>query len=139
MSALALVSGTLFKSAEQRTSKSGRAFVTATIKAKAGESVEWWRFTAFSESAQAELLWLSDGDARSVQGPFKAELYTKDGEPRISLGVTVERILPLRQESKPRQPKAVTPPDNRPRDERLRGSWQSPHDGPNDSLDDLPF
>jgi single-stranded DNA-binding protein len=95
-----LVTGALFRAPEQRTSKAGKPFVTATIRAKDGEESKWWRVTAFSESAQAEIMRLVDGDAVSIQGSFKAELYTPDG---------ADRVLALSQAPKERKPK--TPGD----------------------------
>ena len=42
MSAHALVTGTLYRDLVMRTSKTGKPFVTATIRAS-GEAVQWWR------------------------------------------------------------------------------------------------
>jgi single-stranded DNA-binding protein len=125
----ALVTGTLYRSPEQRTGKTGRPFVTATIKAKDGESFQWWRVTAFSESAQAELLRLDEGDHVSVQGNFKAELY----ETRLSLSIIADQVLAVRQPPKERaRPKErEAPPDDR----RCAGTWP-PEGGPSD---DIPF
>jgi hypothetical protein len=67
----------LFRVPESRTSKSGKQFVTATLKVSDGDETQWWGVLAFSESVQAELMRLTDGDAISVQGAFKAELYDK--------------------------------------------------------------
>jgi len=58
---------------------------------------------AFSDTAQSELLRLDDGDAVSVQGGLRAEAYSKDGEPRVSLMVLANAVLPLRRAKKPRQ------------------------------------
>ena len=56
-----------------------------------GEASQWWRVTAFSEGVQTELMRLADGDAVSVQGSFKAELYQPDGgEPKVSLSIIAE-------------------------------------------------
>jgi len=51
----------LFREPVQRTSKAGKAFVTATIHAKDGDASQWWKVVAFSETAQAELMRLTDG------------------------------------------------------------------------------
>ncbi len=67
MTSHVLVTGTLFRPPEQRTSKAGKEFVSATLKVKDGDAVQWWRVTAFSGTTQAELLRLGDGDALSVQ------------------------------------------------------------------------
>jgi hypothetical protein len=58
---------------------------------------------AFSESIQAELMRLADGDAISVQGALKAELYDKDGEKRFSLSIIADYVLALLQLSKARK------------------------------------
>jgi hypothetical protein len=55
---------------------------------------------AFPESIQAELLRLQDGDAISVQGALKVELYDKDGEKRLSLSVVAAHVVALRQPRK---------------------------------------
>jgi single-stranded DNA-binding protein len=108
MTVYALVSGSLFRAPEQRTSKAGKPFVTATLKDV--EEAQWWRVTAFSESAQAELMRLGDGDACSVQGSFKAERYQPEGgEARVSLSIVADRVLALRQP--PKERKAKTPSD----------------------------
>jgi single-stranded DNA-binding protein len=106
MTAFAIVTGILFKPPEQRASKTGRPYVTATIRTKDGEASQWWRVTVFSETAQAELMRLTEGDALSIQGAFKAELYQPDGgEPRLSLSTVADHVLALRQPPRERKPK----------------------------------
>jgi len=73
MTAHVLISGQLFDAPEQRTSKAGKPFVMATIRAKDGDSSQWWKVLAFSEAAQAELMRLTDGDALSVGAPGLAQ------------------------------------------------------------------
>ena len=68
MTAHVLVAGTLFRGPAQRTSKTGKPFVTATILAKDWEAAQWWKVLAFSETVQSELMRLTDGDALSMQG-----------------------------------------------------------------------
>jgi single-stranded DNA-binding protein len=89
---LALVTGTLFRAPEQRTSKAGKPFVTATLRAKDGE-LQWWSVIGFSQTAQVELMRLGDGDAVTVQGSFKAELYPPDGgEAKLSLSILADQF-----------------------------------------------
>ena len=66
--------------------------MSATLKCKSGDVIEWWMVVAFSE-----LMWLSDGDAISVQCAPTAETYEKDGVAKFSLSVIAEQELPLRQ------------------------------------------
>jgi single-stranded DNA-binding protein len=98
MTAFAIVTGAIFRAPEQRTSKAGKPFVTATICAKDGDASQWWRVTAFSESAQTELMRLAGGDSCCVQGAFKAELHQRGaGEARVSLSIIADHVLALRQ------------------------------------------
>jgi single-stranded DNA-binding protein len=130
----ALVAGTLFRAPEQRTAKSGRQFVAATVRAKEGDGSQFIRLVAFSETAQAELLRLEDGDAISAQGPLKAEIYAaNDGTAKISLSIIADRVLPLRPPPKERKAKAAAP-DSRTRQERLAGTWRDERDGPSDDI-----
>jgi Single-strand binding protein family len=78
MTAHVLISGTLFRPPEVRTSKAGKPFVTATLKAKdggpstgSGQASQWWKVLAFSETAQAELMRMADGEAISFKGTLK--------------------------------------------------------------------
>jgi hypothetical protein len=134
----ALISGVLFKPAEQRTSsKSGRVFVSAVIKV-GGETgdAEFWQLTAFSQSVQTELLRLSAGDALSAQGKAKFELWQRDGgEVRISRSLFADQILALRAAPRERRAKAKaeTPLlDQTPAKETAAG-------GPAFFNDDIPF
>jgi single-stranded DNA-binding protein len=102
----ALISGSLYRAPELRTAKTGRQFVTATLRAKEGESSQFVRITAFSESVQAELLRLQDGDALSVQGRLTVETFiTTTGAHKVSLSLVAENVLTLRQPPKKREPK----------------------------------
>jgi single-stranded DNA-binding protein len=140
VTARVLVSGALFRAPEQKTSKSGKPFVVATIRVKDREDWQWWRVTVFSESAQAELLRLSEGDSVSAQGAMTAGLYLKDnGETKLTFSLVADQVMALRPapaERKPAKPKPEpAPPDPRSRQERCAGSW-APGSGPND---DVPF
>jgi Single-strand binding protein family len=73
-----LVTGVLFRAPERRISKTGRPFVTATVRVKdgdpstgSGQASQWWRVLAFSENVQVELMRLVDDNSISVQGTFK--------------------------------------------------------------------
>jgi hypothetical protein len=136
----ALVTGQLFKTPESRTSKSGKPFVTATLKCKDGDGMQFIRLVTFSDHVQVELLRLGEGDSLSAQGAMKAELYRPEGgEPKLSLSIIAAQILALKQPPKEREAKPKTPPpdppDPRSRQERCSGSW-APGAGPSD---DIPF
>jgi single-stranded DNA-binding protein len=128
---LALISGTIFREVAQRTSKAGKPYVVTTIRIKDGDAWQFIRVTAFSETAQSELLQLSEGDALAVAGPLKAELYTaQNGETKIALSIIADKVLPLKQHPKKQE---VKPSDARSRRERCAGSW-APGAGPDDPI-----
>jgi single-stranded DNA-binding protein len=106
----ALVTGTLFKPAEERiSSKTGRTFVSATLKV-GGETgdAEFWSITAFAQSAQSELLRLNAGDALSCQGKARFELWQPrdGGEVKISRSLIADQILALKAAPRERRAKA---------------------------------
>ena len=108
MTAYVLISGSLSKAPETRTSKAGKAFTMATIKVAADSAAEFWSILAFSESAQAELMRLGEGDKISAQGSFKVEPYTaRDGQTRINRTIFADHVLALRQPPRERKPKAA--------------------------------
>jgi single-stranded DNA-binding protein len=113
MSTHVLVTGSLFRAPERRTSKAGRPFVVATLKVRDGDALQFWRITVFSESAMTELHRLREGDSLSVQGAFKAELYKPEGgEPKLSLSMVADHVLAVRQPPKERKAKGAAGPDD---------------------------
>jgi single-stranded DNA-binding protein len=103
MTARVVVRGTLSRAPESGVLKNGAPFVTATLNAKDGDHMQFWQIVAFSETVQAELMQLSDGDAVAVQGSLRAELYDKHGETELFFGIIAEHALGLRQPGKKRR------------------------------------
>lgn len=133
MTALALVSGVLYRAPEFRISKAGKPFVTATIRVKDGDTTAWWKVICFSESAQAELMRLGDGDGVSVQGSLRVETYEKNGETKVSFTVVADAVLPLRR-ARERKPKPATPHDSWAAPDRLRDDRPKADADLNDSI-----
>lgn len=121
MSAAILLQGKLERAPESRTSRNGNNFATTTIRVSAGSELQFWRLFVFSESAQTELARLDVGDAVAVQGVPKFEIWRPDnGEPRVSLSVTADHVLALRQPPRERKPKPATPRESWAAPDRLR-------------------
>jgi single-stranded DNA-binding protein len=130
VTALALITGAIFRAPERRVSKAGKPFVTATIKARDGDAAAFWRLTAFSESCQEELMQLREGDAVSAQGAMRAELYTPEGgEPRVSLSMVADQVLPARGRSKPRKDEKPAQPAEAPAPRRRSLAEQAANGG----------
>jgi single-stranded DNA-binding protein len=107
MSAHVLVTGSLFRAPEQRTSQSGKRYTVATIKAAGADNApsEFWSVLCFSDTGQKELLRLGLNEKLAVQGALRIETYSTDGETRISRTVFADSVLALRAPPKEKKPK----------------------------------
>jgi len=109
MSVAILISGSIFREPQQRTSQSGKRYVTTTIKAAAADNTtsDFWSVLAFGDTASAELLRLAVGERVAIQGGLKLEVYTaNDGQTKVSRTIFVDHVLAVRQPPKERKPKA---------------------------------
>ena len=87
MSIEALILGKLHQRAEQRTSKTGRPFVTAKARTAAGEGESLFvNVIAFGDTACAALLALDAGDSLALAGTLKPGAWTdREGNARPSV------------------------------------------------------
>jgi single-stranded DNA-binding protein len=98
MTALVLITGSLQRPAEQKTSASGKPYTIATLRVKAGDASQFWSVMAFDEQLQITLQEMRAGDGVSVSGRLNADIYkAKEGEPRVALSVIADQALPLRR------------------------------------------
>jgi single-stranded DNA-binding protein len=90
-----LVSGKLQGQPEQRTAKTGRAYVQAKMRVSAGANeVHFVRVAAFTDSACAALLALGDGDALAVAGTLKPGAWLdRDGKAKPNLDLVAAQVL----------------------------------------------
>jgi hypothetical protein len=107
-----LVSGSLFKNPELKTSKSVKTYATASIRTASADTsaADFWNLLVFSETVQAELMRLGEGDKLSAQGSLKLEIYNG----KISRTIFVDAILPLRAPPRERKPKKAAAPEGLP-------------------------
>ena len=91
----ALIAGRIYGAPQSRTSKNGNPFVTAKIRTPmANGEASFVNVIAFSDSAQAALLALQDGDSAAIAGELKASAYTAaDGTAKPSLDLTAHQVL----------------------------------------------
>lgn len=100
----AMISGALFRDPEAKAGKNGGAFVAATLKHLDGGRSQFVRLTAFDPEARAELAGLGKGDALAIVGRLSTEIFKpENGEPRVSLSIIADRILPLRKQDTQRK------------------------------------
>jgi hypothetical protein len=98
MTARAIMSGAVGKTAELRTSKNGTPFATLSIRENVNGATRWWQSICFSESAIEVLMELSVGEPIAVAGEISAEIYAPAGaESRINWRITVDVVLSARK------------------------------------------
>lgn len=117
----ALIQGRLHGQPQQRTGASGKAFVTAKVRAPTtGGDALFVNTICFNADAQAALVALGDGDAVALAGELTPRVWQpKDGgEPRPVLDllahavVTIYHVQRRREAMKPRRPADVVQDDH---------------------------
>jgi putative DNA primase/helicase len=110
MSIEALILRKLHQRAEQRTSKTGRPFVTAKARAAAGDGeLLFVNVIAFGKTACAALLALDAGDSLALAGTLKPGAWTdREGNARPSLDVVATQVLTVYGLKKKREPAAAS-------------------------------
>ncbi len=90
-----LISGKLFGQVEQRTGRTGKSFTTARVRAAVGNGEALFvRVVAFSDSAQAALLALTDGDALSLAGQLTPTAWVdREGQARAGADLVAQQVL----------------------------------------------
>ena len=101
----ALISGKLYGQPQQRTGASGKPFTTAKLRAAAGEGETLFvNVIAFSDTVQAALQALGDGDSVAVSGALTPKVWTdRDGQARPSLDLVAHAVLTAYHVSRKRQ------------------------------------
>ena len=107
MTVSVMVTGSLPRAPELKTSKAGKSYVFLTIKSSAGNEVEFWTVLAFGETEQAQLLRLGEGEKLAVQGSLKIEAkMLEGGEIKIRRTIFVDAVLSLKPKPREAKPKA---------------------------------
>jgi hypothetical protein len=110
MSARAIVSGALFREPVTKKSKSGNAYVLATVREGTGETARWWKAFIFAAAAIEDISRLADGDPVSLVGEIDAQIYTPaGGESRLSWSIRADAILSARPKPREATSKADKP------------------------------
>jgi Single-strand binding protein family len=143
MSARAIVSASLHKAADLRTSENGNPFATFTIgESLSNGATRWWQAIAFSESVIEILKELAIGEPIAVAGEFDCELYAPPGgESRLSWKITADSVLSAHAKRKPRTERSpgVATPARQTGRMVAAASWAAPTRGGAHDGDDIPF
>jgi single-stranded DNA-binding protein len=90
-----LVSGKLYGTATSRTGASGKAFVTAKVRAAAGDGESLFvNVIAFSTTAGEALLALGDGDSVALAGTLTPKAWVdRQGDAKPALDLVAHAVL----------------------------------------------
>lgn len=100
----ALITGKLFGKAEQRTSRGGKAFVTAKVRVPSADDAVFIGVVAFADTVQAALLALDDGEAVALAGTLSAKAWTdRDGNARPSPDLIANQLLTVHHAKRKRE------------------------------------
>lgn len=91
----ALISGKLYGQPKQMTSKAGKPFATAKVRATAGEGDALFvNVIAFDADTVAALLSLGDGDSVALAGSLTPKVWTdKEGNSRPAVDLVAHQVL----------------------------------------------
>ena len=91
----AIISGKVYGKPAQRTSKTGAVFTVAKLRVATSASESLFvNVIAFSDSAQAALLALDDGDAAALAGTLSPTVWTdREGNTRPALDLVAAQVL----------------------------------------------
>jgi single-stranded DNA-binding protein len=91
----ALIAGKVFGQPRTMTSKAGKPFATAKVRAAAGESEALFvNVIAFDADTVATLLTLSDGDSVALAGSLTPKVWTdREGNSRPAVDLVAHKLL----------------------------------------------
>lgn len=121
----ALISGKLHGKPSERTSKAGKPFVTAKVRAAGGDGESLFlNVIAFDPAPCTALLALGDGDSVALSGSLTPKTWTdKDGNARPALDLVAHMVLTAYNVSRKRtamHQSAPAPAHGRSKDEAWR-------------------
>ncbi len=101
----ALIAGRLHARPEQRSSKNGKPFATAKLRATAGDGESLFvNCIAFEQHVVAALLALDAGDSLAVAGSITPKVWTdREGNTRAALDMVAAQVLTAYHVSRKRQ------------------------------------
>ena len=127
----ALISGKLYGQPTERTSKSGKPFALAKVRAAGGDGESLFvNVIAFDTAPCTALLALGDGDSVALSGSLTPKVWTdKEGNARPGLDLVAHQVLTAYHVTRKRdtmRQSATDPAHGRPKDEAWRA--MAPHD-----------
>lgn len=89
----ALITGRLYATPKQGTTKTGNPYATAKLLVSLGDDRVFCNVIAFDRKAVDALLALGEGESASVAGELRPKVYDGKDGPRIALDCTAHAVL----------------------------------------------
>ena len=129
-----LIAGKVYGKPLERTSKAGKPFAVAKVRAAAGDGESLFvNAIAFDAGACAALLALSDGDSVSLAGALTPKVWTdKDSNARPALDMVVHQVLSAYHVTRKRAAMQAGPPPAQRQYPQQHQQQQHQHQRPRD-------
>jgi single-stranded DNA-binding protein len=133
-----LIAGRIYGKPTERTSKTGKPFVVAKVRAATGDGESMFvNVIAFDTAPCTALLALADGDSVALTGSLTPKTWTdKEGNTRPALDVVAHQVLTSYSVTKKRSamhpPPAPAPAHGRAKDEAWQARAPRDRSGPGD-------
>ena len=127
----ALISGKLYGQPTERTSKTGKPFALAKVRAAGGDGESLFvNVIAFDTAPCTALLALGDGDSVAISGSLTPKVWTdKEGNARPGLDLVAHQVLTAYHVTRKRAAVRPPPAPERPSHDAWRAA--APHDRSN--------
>ena len=125
----ALIAGRVYGTPAERTSKTGKPFAVAKVRAAAGDGESIFvNVVAFDQAPCKALLALAEGDSVALSGCLTPKTWTdKEGNTRPALDMVAHQVLTAYHVTRKRNAMGqAQPPQQRPRHD----AWQAMAPGP---------
>ena len=111
-----LIAGKLQGKATERTSKAGKPYALAKVRAAAGDGEALFvNVIAFDTSPCTALLALGDGDAVALAGTMTPKAWLdREGQPRAAVDMVASQVLTTYQAKRKREAVSRPPPSATP-------------------------
>ncbi len=124
----ALIAGRVYGTPAERTSKTGKPFAVAKVRAAAGDGESIFvNVVAFDQAPCKALLARAEGDSVALSGSLTPKVWTdREGNTRPSLDLVAHQVLTSYHVTRKRNATAQAQPQQRPRHD----AWQAMAPGP---------
>lgn len=102
-----MIAGKLYGAPVTRDTRTGGKVTFNKLRVVNGSALDFWDCATFSDAAREELDGLKEGDALSAVGALRVETFEHNGEKRVALKLTTDRVMAIKPKPKETKPARV--------------------------------